>query len=108
MSENINKKLSKLLEKMDDKVTKSKLEKAINTLKNKDTQQIEKMIKNMDKEEVLKKLEEFNPQKIKDLKIDKAELDKFLRSDDIQKILNNSGKDTKDVFEKIKSILEKS
>ena len=73
MDNQINK-LADLISKMDDKIMRIKLNKALNLLEKGDTEEIAKKLRRIDTDEVMEKLEDFDVRLLSDLKIDRDDL----------------------------------
>lgn len=107
MSNNVfNKKLSELLGKMDDKVLQTKINAAVDMLKENNSEELSKKLSKVDKNEVLSKLNEIDESKLKELNLNKAELQEKLKSVDfsaVQKMLGDQGPE---IINKIKDIIK--
>lgn len=106
MSNALNKKLAGLLEKMDDKVLKAKLNAAMEMLENGNTEEIAKKISKLDKNELLSKLNELDDDKLKELNFNKAEMKQKLNSVDLNSIQKMLGEQGSEIISKIKDIIK--
>jgi len=68
----INKKLSELFGKMDQKMLEKRINTAIEMLKNGDVDELSKKINKIDKNELLEKINEFDESKLKEFNINKT------------------------------------
>lgn len=95
MKENFKKKLSELFEKIDSKVLESKLNQAVEMIKNGKHEEIIEKLNKMDKKEILTKLEELEnlpPETFNEIK-DKIDLKTYEKDiSNIGKKLNPEGK----------------
>ncbi|NMA34992.1 MAG: membrane trafficking protein, partial [Clostridiaceae bacterium] len=94
MANGLSKKMAELLEKMDDKVLAAKINAAVDMLKNENYDELAKKLRKVDKNEIMTKLSEINDEKLKELKLDKAELKQKMSSidlDAVQKMLGENG-----------------
>lgn len=107
MANNIfNKKLSELLGKMDDKMLQAKINAAVDMLKENNSEELSKKLSKIDKNEVLSKLNEIDDAKLKELNLNKAELQEKLKNVDfsaVQKMLGDQGSE---IINKIKDIIK--
>lgn len=107
MNNNIlSKKLSELMGKMDEKVLKSKLNHALDMLKNGDTQELASKINKIDKTELLNRINEFDSSKLNELNIDKNELKNNISEADLNKLSELIGENGDQVIKKIREILD--
>jgi len=90
----INKKLSELFGKMDQKMLEKRINTAIEMLKNGDVDELSKKINKIDK-----KLKEFN--------INKDEIRQKITDADLSKLSQLLGEHGDEIVEKLKGILEK-
>jgi len=105
MSGGLNKKLSEMLEKMDDKVFKAKLNKAMEMLSQGDKEELAKKIDKIDKNEVLAKLNEIDDEKLKSLNLNKKELKEKLNAIDLDSVEKMLGEQGPMIIQKIKDII---
>ncbi len=104
--DNQTNKLADLISKMDDKVMKIKMNKALDMLNKGDTDEIMKKLKRVDTSEIMEKLEDFDVRLLSDLKIDKDELLTKMDSPDLEKVKKALGSRGDELFDKIKNILK--
>ncbi len=107
MSNIFNKKLSEILDKMDDKVIKTKLLQALDTVKKSNVDELTKKINKIDKDELLSKISEIENSKDGELKIDKEELSRKLTSSDFDKLAQALGENGGEIITRLKNFLQK-
>lgn len=106
LTDNFRQKLSSILEKVDDRVLQAKINNLMETFKNSDSGDLTKMLQKLDYEEVMRKLNDVDMKKIKNMPVDKQELKNVLSSPKLNDVLSNSGDDAKKLVEKFKSLLD--
>lgn len=106
MSNGLNKKLAELLGKMDDKVLQAKINAAMDMLKEGNNEEIAKKLGKIDKNELLAKLNELDDSKLRELKMDKAEMRHKLESVDLNAIQKMLGEQGPEIISKIKDIIK--
>jgi len=106
MANGFNKKLAELLGKMDDKVLQAKINAAIDMLKNGNQEELSKKLKKVDKNEILAKLNEIDDNKLKEMKLNKAELKQKLDSIDLDSVQKMLGENGPEIISKIKDIIK--
>lgn len=106
MANGINKKLSDLLGKMDDKVLQTKINAAIDMLKEGDSEEIAKKIGKVDKNDLLSKLDELDDKKLKEMNLNKAEMQQKLNSIDLDAFQKMLGEQGPQIINKIKDIIK--
>lgn len=107
MTNAINKKLSELLGKMDDKVLQVKLNSALDMLKNSNPEELAKKLKKIDKDEIMGKIDEIDQDKLKELNIDVDEIKSKITEADLAKLSNLIGDKGDEIVNKIKELLNK-
>lgn len=106
MSNGLNKKLADLLGKMDDKVLQTKINAAIDMLKDGNNEELAKKLNKVDKNELISKLNELDDNKLKEMNFNKADIKQKLNSidmDAVQKLLGDQGPE---IISKIKDIIK--
>lgn len=106
MANSLNKKLSELLGKMDDKVLQAKLNQAIDMLKEGNNDELAKKMGKVDKNELLSKINELDENKLKEMNLNKADIKQKLSNVDLdafQKILGEQGPE---IISKLKDIIK--
>ncbi len=106
MANGFNKKMTELLGKMDDKVLTAKINAAIEMLKNGDHDELAKKLNKVDKNEILEKLNEIDDEKIKELKLNKAELQQKMSNIDLNAVQKLLGENGSEIMGKIKDIIK--
>lgn len=106
MANPFNKKLSDIIGKMDEKVLEAKLNKALEILKNGDTEELAKKIGKIDKNELMNKMNEFDESKLKDLNINKDEIKQKVSEADFDKLSKLIGDNGDEIIKKIKDIIK--
>jgi hypothetical protein len=106
MANSINKKLADLLGKVDDKVLTAKINAAIDMLKNGDHDELAKKLSKVDKNEILEKLNEIDDEKIKEMKLNKAELKQKMSNIDLDAVQKLLGENGPEIMGKIKDIIK--
>ena len=106
MNDGLNKKLAEILGKMDEKVLQTKLNTALDMLKKGNTDDLAKKINKMDKGELLSKINEFDENKLKDLKLNKDDLKQNVSNADFEKLSRLLGENGDEIIKKIKDIIK--
>ncbi len=89
---------------LESKITKAKLDQAINMLKTKSAEELSGKFDPKSRKELLSKIEDFDAKKLKDLKIDPMEILGKLTPQDIEKVKTIAGKDADLLMKKLKEI----
>ena len=103
---NINDKFSELLGKIDEKVLKTKLNNALETLKKGNLEELSKKINKVDKKDLMQKMDEFDMNKLKDMSIDVNEFKKNISDEDFKKLSKIIGTDGDKIVKKLKNMLK--
>ena len=98
-------KMSDLLGALDNKVSKAKLEQALNMLKNKSPEELSKKIGDKDRSEILSKLDEFDKKKLTEMNVDIDKLKSQITPADLEKVKQIAGKDADIIMKKINELL---
>lgn len=106
MNNGLNKKLSDILGKMDDKVFQAKLNAAVDMLKDSSNEELTKKLAKVDKNEFLSKLNEMDDSKLKDLNLNKTDLKQKLNSIDLNAVQKMLGDQGPEIISKIKDIIK--
>jgi len=106
MNDGLNKKLAEMLGKMDEKVLQTKLNAALDMLKNGNTDDLAKKINKMDKDELLSKINDFDENKLKNLKINKDEIKQNVTNADFEKLSRLIGENGDEIIKKIRDIIK--
>lgn len=105
MNDILNKKLSGIFGKVDEKMLKAKLNTALDMLKKGNTEELAKKINKVDKNELLSKINEFDESKLNELNIDKNELKSKISNADLDKLARIIGEHGDEIVAKIKEII---
>lgn len=89
---------------IESKITKAKLDKAINMLKNSSAEELAGKFDDKSRKEILSKLDEIDKKKLAELKIDPMEVLGRLTPQDIEKVKAIAGKDRDVLMKKINEI----
>ncbi|ACL74743.1 hypothetical protein [Ruminiclostridium cellulolyticum] len=95
----------KIQEMMQDKMVQSKVNKAIDMLKKDSTKDLEKKLSAINKDELMEKVNEFDEEKLKNIKIDKDEIKKKITQKDLDKLQKILGKDSDVIMKKVNDFL---
>ena len=106
MGNSLNKKLSEMLGKVDERVLQAKLNAAIDMLQNGDMDEIARRLNKIDKNELLTKINELDESKLRNLNIDKEEIKKRVTDTDLNNLRNLIGEHGDEIIAKIKDIIE--
>ena len=98
-------KINDLWGALDNKVSKAKLEQALNMLKNKSPEELSKKIGEKDRSEILSKLDEFDKKKLAEMNIDIDKIKKQITPADLEKVKQIAGKDADIVMKKINELM---
>ena len=105
MNNQLNKKLTEMLGKMDEKVLRVKLNAAMEMLKNGNTEELVKKINKVDKDELMEKINGFDQSKFKDLNINKEEIRQKVTDSDLDNLQKLIGEHGDEIVKKIKDII---
>jgi len=86
-------------------ITKKKIEKGLEMLKNESPSDLKKKLQNVDINEVLQKMDEYDKKRLDELGIDVAELRSKVSDADMQKIHQVLGRDGEMIIRKIRDML---
>ena len=103
----MNKNISDFMGKLDEKVFKTKINSAIEMLKNGNTGELAKKLEKVDKKDLMEKLDLIDDKKIKELNLNKTDIKNTLESADIQEISKVLGQDGIEILNKLKQVLAK-
>ena len=87
------------------KVTKAKLDQAINMLKNKSPEELSKKFNEKNRKEILSKLDEIDGKKLAEMNIDPQAVMSRLTPADLEKVRKIAGKDADVLMKKVKELL---
>ena len=90
---------------MESKITKAKLEQAIQMLKNKSPEELSKKFSDKNKQEILSKLDSIDRDKLASMNIDPQAIMAKLTPADLEKVRKIAGKDADVLMKKVKELL---
>jgi hypothetical protein len=91
---------------MDDKVLQTKINAAVEMLKNGDSDDLAKKLNKVNKNELMSKLNEIDESRLKDLNLNKAELRQKMSSIDLDAVKKMLGENGPEIIDKIKDIID--
>ncbi len=90
---------------IDGRITKAKLDQAINMLKNKSPEELSKKFNDKNRKEILSKLDEIDGKKLADMNIDPQAIMNQLTPADLEKVRKIAGKDADVLMKKVRELL---
>ncbi|MDP4183008.1 MAG: membrane trafficking protein [Bacillota bacterium] len=108
MNNPLNKKLSEIFGKMDEKVLQARLNAALEMLQNGNTEELAKKINKADKDDLISKINNFDDSKLKELNINKEDLKQKLQEEDLSKLSALIGDRGDEIINRIKSLINNS
>ena len=96
--------MGKMLNKIDQKIMEKKLEQGLEMLKNKPESELSKKLANVNREDLLRKMEEIDHNKLKQMNINVEEIKQKISAADLEKIKRLAGKDGDKVMQKINEL----
>ena len=103
---NLNKKISEMLNRMDEKVMKAKIGEALNMMKNGKQEELARMLDKTDKKELISKLKDIDQNSLKNFGININDLKSKISDEDIRKFKNATDAEGKEIADKLKKLLE--
>ncbi len=97
--------MSNIKKSIDNKIMANKIEYGLNELKNKSTQELAQKLSKVNREELLKKINDLDTEKIREMNIDLESIRKNLSPQDIEKIKVLAGNNQTQIMSKINEIL---
>ena len=97
--------MSNIKKSIDNKIMANKIEYGLNELKNKSTQELAQKLSKVNREELLKKINDLDTEKIREMNIDLESIRKNLSPQDIEKIKVLAGNNQAQIMSKINEIL---
>ena len=97
--------MGNLRRNIDNKIMANKIEYGINELKNKSAQELSQKLNKMNRDDLMKKINEIDVNKIKEMNIDINALKQKITPQDLEKIKILAGKDQAMIMNKINEIL---
>lgn len=95
-----------VFDKLGGQIQKKKLEKAIEMFKNESPQELRKRLGQMNTQEILEKMDEYDPNKLKQMGINIDELKGRITDKDFEKLIQILGPDGVAIARKLKSLLK--
>ncbi len=95
-----------MFDKLGGQIQKKKLEKAIEMFKNESPQELRKKLGQMDTQEILEKMDEYDPNKLRQMGINVDELKSRVTDKDFEKLIQILGPDGAAIAKKLKSLLK--
>ena len=86
-------------------ITRKKIEKGLEMLRNESPQELKKRLQNVNIDEAMRKLDEYDKKRLRELGINVSEYRNRIAEADIQKIYQVLGRDGDKVIRKIREIL---
>lgn len=96
--------MGKMMNKIDQKIMEKKLEQGLDMLKNKPEGEISKKLSGVNREELLRKMDELDTNKLKQMNINVEEIKQKITPADLEKIKRIAGKDSDAVMRKINEL----
>lgn len=106
MTNSFNKKLMEMLGKMDEKVLETKINAALDMLKNGKNDELAKQLGKIDKNELLSKINELDDAKLKEMNINKNEIKQKVSDTDLNKLQGLLGEHGGEIVSKLKDIIK--
>lgn len=97
--------MGKFFEKIDQKIMAAKVEQGLDMLKNKPDSELSRKLEGVNREELLKKMNEIDSAKLKQMNINVQDIKAKLTPADMEKIRRIAGKDGDAVMKKINELL---
>lgn len=95
-----------MFDKIDGRIAKKKLEKVLEMLRTESPQEIKRKIGTIDKSEIMEKMNEYNPNRLKQMGINIDELKGSITEHDLQKLIQVLGPDGAAIAQRIKQIIQ--
>ncbi len=99
--------MANIFDRIENRITGVRIEQGIEKLKSTPVEQLSKELEKVNRAELLKKINELDTKKIKDMKIDPEAIKKRLTPSDIEKIKKLAGKDADTVMRKLDELTAK-
>ena len=107
MNNGLNKKLSDIFGKVDEKVMQARINSTIDMLKKGNTDELAKKINKIDKDELMEKINELDTSKLQDMKIDTNAIKNNISNDDLNKLKELVGDRGDEIVSKLKELFQK-
>lgn len=95
-----------LFDRIDGRIAKKKLEKALEMLRTESPQELRRRIGNTDRDEILAKMNEYTPARLKQMGINIDELKGTITERDLQKLIQVLGPDGTIIAQRIRQMLQ--
>jgi len=95
-----------LFDRIDGRIAKKKLEKALEMLRTESPQELRRRIGNIDRDEILAKMNEYTPARLKQMGINTDELKGTITERDLQKLIQVLGPDGTIIAQRIRQMLQ--
>lgn len=94
-----------IFDRIDGRIARKKLEKVLEMLRNESPQEIRKRLGSVDKNEIMEKMNEYNPNKLRQMGINMDELKGTITEKDLEKLIQVLGPDGAIIAQKLKQYL---
>jgi len=95
-----------LFDRIDGRIAKKKLEKALEMLRTESPQELRRRIGNIDRDEIFAKMNEYTPARLKQMGINIDELKGTITERDLQKLIQVLGPDGTIIAQRIRQMLQ--
>lgn len=95
-----------IFDKIDGRIARKKLEKLLEMLRSESPQEIRKKMGNIDKSEIMEKMNEYDPNRLKQMGIGLDELKGTITEKDLEKLIAVLGPDGAVIAQRIKQLLK--
>lgn len=99
--------MANIFDRIENKITAARIEQGVEKLRTTPIEQLSKEMEKVNRAELLKKINELDARKIKEMKIDPEAIKKKLTPADIEKIKKLAGKDADVVMKKFDELTNK-
>jgi hypothetical protein len=106
MANGLNKKLAEILGKVDEKVLQTKINAAMDMLKNGNSEDLAKKLSKIDTNELLSKINEIDESKLKEMNINKGDIKQKINEADLTNLQKLLGEHGEEIITKIKDIIK--
>ncbi|HOK43292.1 MAG TPA: hypothetical protein PLD49_06475 [Thermoclostridium caenicola] len=95
-----------LFDRIDGRIAKKKLEKALEMLRSESPQELRRKLGNIDRDEILAKMSEYTPARLRQMGINIDELKGTITERDLQKLIQVLGPDGAIIAQRIRQMLQ--
>lgn len=95
-----------MFDKIDGRIAKKKLEKVLEMLRTESPQELKRKIGSIDKNEIMEKMNDYNPNRLKQMGINIDELKGSITERDLEKLIQALGPDGAAIAQRIKQIIK--